>query len=445
MRESFALNRQQTLSRDVEFGGPGLFTGKRATMRIRPGQPYSGIWFVRTDQSPPIRIAARVENVSKRARRTSLKNGTVAIETVEHCLSACAGLGLDNLQIELSAQEVPAMDGSCLPLVRELRAAGIVEQDAPRDPYVISEVIRVVEGDTELMALPPLDPQSETLEVTYDLEYGPHTSIQRQTYRVVITPESFEADIAPARTFVLEEEAKELREAGFGKHLSYQEILVIGPDGPIENQLRFPDECVRHKILDLIGDLALIGHPLIGRVHARKSGHSLNHELARALCEYFEAKQRDSFRSGTPALDIHSLQRILPHRYPFLMIDRIVSIEGSKRVVAIKNVTINEPFFQGHYPGQPIMPGVLVIEALAQTGGVLLSQKLEHKGKVAVLLSLDKVKFRRAVRPGDQLILEAEAIRVGTTTGHIRGRARVGGDLVAEAEIKFVLTDAESH
>jgi len=178
---------------------------------------------------------------------------------------------------------------------------------------------------------------------------------------------------------------------------------------------------------------------------ARKSGHALNHELVRALRAQYEAARLETFHSQPPSLDIHRVQRILPHRYPFLMIDRIIEIEGTRRVVGIKNVTINEPYFQGHYPGNPIMPGVLVIEALAQIGGVLLSQKLEHKGKVAVLLTLDKVKFRRAVRPGDQLILEAEAIRVRSSTGHVKGRARVGADLVAEAEIKFVLTDAESH
>ena len=425
--------------------GRGLFTGEPVVMRVRPGAPDTGIWFVRTDQSPPIRIAALVENVSKRARRTSLRNGTVAIETVEHCLSACAGLDIDNLQIELNAHELPALDGSSLGFVERLRAAEVCEQDARRTPYVIGEVVRVVDGDCELVALPPLDPQSETLDLSYDLDYGSKSPIGRQTYRVVITPESFEANIAPARTFVLEGEAAELRAGGLGTHLSYQDILVFGENGPIENRLRFPDECVRHKILDLLGDLMLFGRAIVGRVYARKSGHSLNHALVRALREQYEARERESFLHQPPLLDIHRVQRILPHRYPFLMIDRILEIEGSARVVGLKNVTINEAFFQGHYPGDPIMPGVLVIEALAQIGGVLLSQELEHKGKVAVLLSLDKVKFRRAVRPGDQLILEAEAIRVRASTGHVKGRARVAGELVAEAEIKFILTDAESH
>ena len=439
------MRHQQTIGHDVEFVGHGLFTGEPVTMRVRPGEPHSGVYFVRNDQSPPARIAAVVENVSKRARRTSLRNGTVAIETVEHCLGACAGLGLDNLQIELNANEVPAMDGSSLPFVEALRASGICQQDALRDCYVVKDTVRVVEGDSELIALPQLDPESDALEISYDLDYGDDTPIGRQTYRVTITPESFEADIAPARTFVLEREAEQLRESGLGEHLNYEDILVIGKNGPINNRFRFPDECVRHKILDLVGDLYLFGRPIVGRVLARKSGHALNHQLVLALRAQCEADERASLVVQKPVLDIHSVQRILPHRYPFLLIDRIIEIEGTQRVVGLKNVSINEPFFQGHYPGDPIMPGVLIIEALAQIGGVLLSQALEHKGKVAVLLSLDKVKFRRAVRPGDQLILEAERIRVRSNIGHIRGKAHVADELVAEAEIKFILTDAESR
>jgi UDP-3-O-[3-hydroxymyristoyl] N-acetylglucosamine deacetylase/3-hydroxyacyl-[acyl-carrier-protein] dehydratase len=439
------LRKQQTIANEVELEGRGLFTGQPVTMRVRPGAPDTGIQFVRTDQSPPICIAARVDNVSKRMRRTSLRNGTVAIETVEHMLSACGGLGLDNLQIELNADELPGLDGSCAGFVDRLQAAGVCEQDAPREVYVVKGPIRVVEGDSELVALPPIGPDPENLEVAYELDYGPDNPVGRQSLRVVVTPEIFSSAIAPARTFVLEQEAAQMRASGLGTHLTYQDILVFGSDGPIENELRFPDECVRHKILDLIGDLTLLGLPIVGRVYARKSGHALNHALVRALREDHESRKRAAFLTQPPAIDIHKIQRILPHRYPFLMIDRVIELDGTRRAVGLKNVTANEAFFQGHYPGDPIMPGVLIIEALAQIGGVLLSQELEHKGKVAVLLGLDKVKFRRSVRPGDQLILEAEALRVRSTTGHVMGRARVGGDLVAEGEIKFILTDAEGH
>ena len=429
----------------MELAGPGLFTGEQAVMRVRPAEPHTGITFVRTDQAPPIRVSAVVENVSKRARRTSLRNGTAAIETVEHWLSACAGLGIDNLEIELSGPEVPGLDGSAQPFVEMLRSAGIHEQDAACEPLVISEVIRVLDGDAEVLALPPLGSEGDTLEVSYSLDYGPDNPIKRQDYRVVITPDIFAADIAPARTFILEEEARQLQAAGLGRHLSPKDVLVFGKDGPIDNEQRFPEECARHKILDLLGDLMLLGRFLVGRIYAHRSGHALNHALVRALLEQCRERQQAGYVARPPDIDIRSVQRILPHRYPLLMIDRIIEIDGSKRVVGLKNVTINEEFFQGHYPGDPIMPGVLIIEALAQIGGILLSQVLEHKGKVAVLLSLDKVKFRHAVRPGDQLILEAETIRVRSRTGHVMGRAKVAGQVVAEAEIRFGLTDAESH
>ncbi len=439
------MKNQHTIEHDAEIAGLGLFTGESVTLRFRPGRPDTGIWFVRTDQSPPIRIAARIENVSKRARRTALRNGTVAIETVEHCLSAVAGLGIDNIEIELTGNELPGLDGSSQPFVDKILSAGIREQDAPRDAYVITDYIRVVDGDAELIALPPLDPDSETLEILYDLDYGDGGPIGHQAYRVSITPETFQRSIAPARTFVLKQEAEQLRAAGLGTHLTPHDILVFDDHGPIDNELRYPDECVRHKILDLIGDLMLMGQFIIGRVHARKSGHALNHALVRALLDQRDTARRAAFLQGRPQIDIRKVQRILPHRYPMLLIDRVLEIQGTQRIVAIKNVTINEEFFQGHYPGDPIMPGVLIVEALAQAGGLLLSQALEHKGKVAVLLSLDKVKFRRAVRPGDQLILEAEAVRVRSTTGHVRASAKVGNEIVAEAEIKFVLTDAEAR
>ncbi len=439
----WTVKPQQTITNPVELEGRGLFTGCPARLRMRPAAPFSGITFIRVDQDQPIRIPASVANVSKRARRTSLRNGIVAIETVEHCLSACAGLGVDNLEIELSGDELPAVDGSCLPYCRKLREAGITVQDAPREPFVVSEQVRVVDGDNELIALPPLTPDAESLEIVYDLDYGPGGPIGRQLGCVTVTPDEFERWIAPARTFVLKAEADALRSAGLGTHLTYSDVLVFGPDGPIENELRFPDECVRHKMLDLIGDLALLGRPIVGRVHARKSGHSLNHELVRALLAQESRRQQAAALLGPSRIDIRSIQRVLPHRYPFLMVDRIIEIDGIKRAVGIKNVTINEEFFQGHYPGQPIMPGVLIIEAMAQMGGILLAQELEHTGKVAVLLSLDRVKFRRAVTPGDQLILEVESIRVKSRAGHVRASARVGSQPVAEAIIKFILTDAE--
>ena len=433
------MSQQRTIERETEVSGRGLFTGLPVTLRFKPAPPGSGITFVRTDQPEPVRIAARIENLTKRARRTSLRNGTASIETVEHCLAAARGMDIDNLIIELDNAEVPGVDGSSLPFVESLRAAGSVEQDVRRDVFRITEPIRVNEGAAELVAWPG---ETDRLEVIYELDYGQQSIIGHQIHRFSLEPESFAHDIAPARTFVTELEASQLRAAGLGTHLTYKDILVIGPNGPVENEFVFPNECVRHKILDLVGDLMLAGRFVCGRIYARRSGHSLNHELVRRLIEIQTRELFDRRLSGAPELDIKNIQRVLPHRYPMLLVDRVIEIDGDRRAVGIKNVTINEEFFQGHYPRQPIMPGVLIIEALAQLGGILMSQKLEHTGKVAVLLSLDKVKFRRPVTPGDQLVLEAQAVRVKARTGQTQCRATVGGELAAEAMIRFMLVDA---
>jgi UDP-3-O-[3-hydroxymyristoyl] N-acetylglucosamine deacetylase/3-hydroxyacyl-[acyl-carrier-protein] dehydratase len=436
------LKPQQTIRNPVELTGRGLFTGEPSVLRFQPAPANTGVVFVRDDQTPPIRIPARVDNVCKRLRRTSIRNGTVQIETIEHCMSALAGLGVDNVFVELNANEVPAMDGSSRLFVESLKQAGIVELDQPRQVFRIPETVRVAEGHSYVMATPSTD-SSEVLEIIYDLNYGPQRAIGEQIFKISLTQESFEEQIAAARTFVLKEEAEQFRAAGLGAHLTYQDILVFGEDGPIDNELRFPDECVRHKILDLIGDLYLFGKFLVGQVFARQSGHALNHELVRRLCELETAGELQRRRTAEPVFDIRKIQRILPHRFPFLMVDRVIKLEPGEHAVGIKNVTANEEFFSGHYPGQPIMPGVLIIECMAQLGGLLLARELEHTGKVAVLLSLDRVKFRRPVVPGDQLILEAFARRVKSRTGHVYCKAHVGDDHVAEADIKFMMVDAD--
>lgn len=431
---------QQTIQNPVEIHGRGLFTGEEVTARFRPAPPDSGIVFVRRDAESPVRIRAHVSNVTKRARRTSLRNGTLAVETVEHCMAALHGLGIHNLEIELDGSELPAGDGSSQCFVDMIRSAGIAEQEEQCRPLVVRQTLRVTDGDAELIAVPG---EADQLNVLYDLDYGTDGRIPRQIFAVRLSQDSFCGEIAPARTFLFEDEAEQFRAAGLGRHLTYKDVVVIGPNGVVDNEFRFPNECVRHKILDLIGDLYLAGRPLVGKILARKSGHALNHELVRRLLEAIEREERQNLLAGLPALDAVQLRRILPHRYPFLMVDRVVRIDGDRRAVGIKNVSINEPYFQGHYPTQPIMPGVLIIEALAQLAGILLASKLEHTGKVAVLLSMDNVKFRRPVVPGDQLILEAETLRVRSRTGHVRCVARVGEALVSQADIKFMMVDAE--
>lgn len=445
-------HQQRTISREISLDGPGLFSGEPATLTFAPAEKDQGITFVREQDSHVTTIAASIQNVIKRPRRTCLRNGTLHVETVEHCLAALSGLGINNAVVKLSggmSGEIPGGDGSSKIFVDAISEAGITEQDAPVLPLIIRKPVQVTMGDATLAALPG---PTDCLEIIYDFEAA--APLGRQTISFHLhngngngngkaASDDFATQLAPARTFVFEHEAAELRSRGLGRHLSPRDLLVISPSGPIDNSFRFPDECARHKVLDLIGDLYLIGRPIYGRLVAHKSGHALNHLMARKLLQQHRSETLQSMVSREAALDIRRIQRILPHRYPMLLVDRVVELEGDQRAVGIKNVTFNDVFFQGHYPGTPIMPGVLIVEALAQLGGILLSQKLEHTGKLAVLLSMDKVKMRHPVVPGDQLILEAVAVRVKSRTGHVRCKAYVQDKMAAEADIKFMLVDAE--
>jgi UDP-3-O-[3-hydroxymyristoyl] N-acetylglucosamine deacetylase/3-hydroxyacyl-[acyl-carrier-protein] dehydratase len=435
---------QKTIGREVSFSGRGLFSGETATVTLSPAGAGEGITFVREQDGKVALIRAMIQNVLKRPRRTCLKNGTLLVETVEHCMAALSGMGVDNAKVRVSGGkvgELPAGDGSSRPFVELVELAGVVEQDAPLDPLIIRKPEQVSIGDAALAALPG---PSDHLEILYEFEAG--EPLGRQIFSYTLKPGDgahFASQIAPARTWVFEHEAKELQARGLGTHLTPQDLLVISPTGPIGNEFRFADECVRHKVLDLIGDLYLLGRPVYGRLVAHKSGHELNHMLVRKLLQQEENLNRSSLVTRDAALDIRRIQRILPHRYPMLMVDRVLEIVGDQKAVGIKNVTFNDIFFQGHYPGTPIMPGVLIVEAMGQLGGLLLSQKLEHTGKLAVLLSMDKVKMRHPVVPGDQLLLEAVSVRIKSRTGHVRCKAFVGEKLAAEADIKFMLVDAE--
>lgn len=436
-----ASSRQHTLSREASVVGAGLFSGEPVTLTFAPAAPHAGITFVREQDGKVATIQAHVSNVLKRPRRTCLKNGTLFVETVEHCLAALSGMNVDNAIVRVSGGkvgELPGGDGSGQPFVEAIQSAGVVEQDAAREPLVIRKPVQVTLDGATLAALPG---PADHLDILYEFEAP--APIGRQVVSFRLGDDDFAGQLAPARTFVFEHEARELRARGMGAHLTPKDLLVIAPDGPVDNAFRFADECARHKALDLIGDLMLVGRPIRGRVVAYKSGHALNHMLARKLLEQEESFARQQLIHRDAEMDIKRIQRILPHRYPMLLVDRVLEIDGDRRAVGIKNVTFNDIFFQGHYPGTPIMPGVLIVEALAQLGGLLMSTKLEHTGKLAVLLSMDKVKMRQPVVPGDQLLLEAIAVRVKSRTGHVRCKAFVEDKLACEADIKFMLVDAE--
>jgi len=435
------IDRQHTLAGAVEVRGKGLLLGEEAVCVIEPAPANHGIVFERSDVSPPVRIPASVRHVTRRARRTTLRLGSTSIETVEHCMSALAGLRIDNALIRLDGPELPCGDGSALPFVEPIMAIGLEEQQAPRRVFRLTDPIVVQEGDAMLAALPH---DGNEFRVLFDLDYG-HVNdrIKRQTQSFTLANGDFQREICSARTFSLLEEAKALWDRGMCRHLTPADVLVIGEEGPIDNTYRFDNEPVRHKIVDLLGDLYLVGCEVIARFVAYKSGHGLNHRMGLRILEQIESHhRREAIRAGRD-MDIRSIQRIMPHRYPMLLVDRVVEMEGDQRAIGVKNVSINEPFFAGHYPGTPIMPGVLIVEAMAQLGGLLLSRKLEHTGKIAVLLSLDRVKLRKPVTPGDQLILEAEAVRAGGRTGNVRCKAFVGSQLAAEAQIKFMMVDAD--
>jgi UDP-3-O-[3-hydroxymyristoyl] N-acetylglucosamine deacetylase/3-hydroxyacyl-[acyl-carrier-protein] dehydratase len=435
------LKPQRTIAEEAKLAGRGMFSGAQAQVKFASADVDTGIVFVRTDLDEPVRIEANIRNIAERSRRTAIKKGQVSVETIEHCMAAINALEIDNIFIEVDAPELPGFDGGSGEYFKTLKKCGFVEQQKPKKEFAIAEAVSLSEAGASIYALPS---DGDALEITYDMDYTKHTGIGRQLLTCMLTAEYFEANLAPARTFLLEAEAKQFQARGIGVHLSPRDILVINSDGPIKNSFRFADECVRHKIVDLIGDIALIGRRITGRIVAYKSGHSLNQQLARKLLEQAEQHDRIS-KAGTDALlDIRRIQKILPHRYPFLLVDKVIEIDGDRFIKGIKNVTFNEMFFQGHFPGTPIMPGVLILEAMAQVSGLLFAQRLELTGKLAVLMGMDNVRLRKSVVPGDQLILTAQTVRARSKIAVCKCQAMVAGIKAAEAEIKFMLIDEEA-
>jgi len=439
------MERQRTIKNETTFSGIGLHNGKVAHVTLKPALPNSGINFVRTDLSERPALNAetsKIVDLHLCPRRTSIAVGDVEVQTVEHIMAALYGMGIDNAIVEIDADEVPGMDGSAIPFFDILKKAEVAEQDAPKKYFSVREPLWCSDGEAFILILP-----GRNFEISYTLDYD-HPLLKSQFVRITLDgdPSLLEKQIAPARTFCLEREVAPLRKLGLGKGADYDNTVVVGNRRIIKNKVRFNDEFARHKILDLVGDLYLLGCPLRGHIIAIKSGHSLNVKLLSKL-----RQQRQSFldigikapdvQVGLGELDTNMIQKILPHRYPFLLIDKVIQIERDKKAIGVKNVTINENFFPGHFPGRPIMPGVLIVEAMAQTAGVLLLSKEENFGKLAYFLGINDVKFRKPVLPGDQLILEIDVLKLKSKTGQVRGIAKVRDKIVCEANLMFSLVE----
>ncbi len=427
--------RQRTLRTAVETSGVGLHSGRHVKVRLLPAASGSGIEFVRTDLEDAPIVPGHISYHSPKDRRTRLVRAGTEVETVEHLLAACHGMGIDNLRVELSAPEFPGLDGSAKPIVELFKQAGVAEQREEVKVFRLEEPVFVREGDASLVALPT---EREGLTLQYVAAFD-EPGVDGGAFQMTVDPGAFELQVAPARTFCLASEVEALQAAGLGKGATRENTVVLGDPGTV---LRMPGEAVRHKILDLLGDLRLLGAELHAHVIATRSGHDLNAKLVRRLLDLMQAEETGGLIQRESGMDIREVLRQLPHRYPFLLIDRVIEVEGYRRAVAIKNVTINEPFFQGHFPERPLMPGVLQLEAMAQLAGMLLLRKLEYSGKLAVLWSMDKVKLRGGVTPGDQLRLEVETLRIKGEVVQVRGTGSVSGRTVCEAVLMFTMIEA---
>lgn len=442
--------KQRTILREVSISGKGLHTGEKVNLSFKPAPEGHGVVFKRTDLYGKPELKPEVSNVSELVRSTTISSGHTKIHTIEHVLSALTGMGIDNALVEIDAGEPPILDGSAKHFVNLLQEAEPVDQEATREYFELKEPVSVTKGNRSIIALP-----HDGLKITCTSadDRGIHT----QHLSIDIDPETYIAQIAPARTFTIYEDIEELLKMGKIQGGSLDSAIVLKGDKIISKEpLRFKDEFVRHKILDILGDISLLGLPLKAHIIAVRPGHALNADLTRELHkQYLQQKSgkkktkkapKGSVLPSETSLDIRRILDTLPHRYPFVLIDRVTEIMGDDELVALKNVTINEPYFQGHFPGNPFMPGVLQIEAMAQAAGILILRKVSAENKLAFFMSCDKVKFRRAVTPGDQLEIHIKMTKCkesrGQMIGLASGQCKVDGKVVSSANLMFTVMDS---
>jgi UDP-3-O-[3-hydroxymyristoyl] N-acetylglucosamine deacetylase/3-hydroxyacyl-[acyl-carrier-protein] dehydratase len=421
--------KQTTLRQAFEIAGVGLHTGRATRVRVLPAAAGDGYRLRRPGDAESVPLRPDRCDGTRHCDTFTFPDGGRAM-VLEHLLAALAGLGVDNATLEIDGGEVPGADGSARDFARRIVEAGLIELEAEAVLFRPREPLAVADGDATVTLLPDA---GGGLTLTYAIDY-PDARLARGVASWRVDPATFPDEIAPARTFVLRKHADAMRAAGLGRGATTENTLVLDGDGVVDNTPRYADECARHKLLDLLGDLATAGVRLAGaRVVSVRGGHGLNLRLADAIAR---AHRR---ASAGALMDINRIESILPHRYPFLLVDRVLEIDPRVHIVAVKNVTRNEPFFEGHFPRQPLMPGVLQLEALAQAAAVLFLGEPECRDKLAVIAAADHVKWRRPVVPGDQLLLDVTIEKFKTSMGVVRGRATVAGELATEAEIKFAL------
>jgi UDP-3-O-[3-hydroxymyristoyl] N-acetylglucosamine deacetylase/3-hydroxyacyl-[acyl-carrier-protein] dehydratase len=464
---------QKTIKKTIKFTGKGLHTGATSTVTFHPAPENHGVIFVRTDIDKNLGIPALVDYVMPdngidSLRGTNLEKDNIVIYTVEHILAAVAGLEIDNLKIELNSSEPPVGDGSAMPFVNVLLEADLKEQEERKNYLVIEEstYFHDEKKGIDLIALPLDD-----FRISAMIDYK-NPALGSQHSGLFSLEKEFITEFAPARTFcflheieilidqnlikggnlnnavvICDKNLDEVNEKRIRETLNIDSRVFVGENGILNNtHLRYKNEPARHKVLDVLGDLFLVGAPIIGQILAGRPGHKSNIEFARRLRSMFQKQQltrkyQDVSRRGV-VFDFEAIQRILPHRYPFLLVDRIIEFEAGKRIVGLKNVTGNEEFFQGHFPGHPIMPGVLIIEAMAQTGGIMLLNAEENPTeKMMYFMGLDNVRFRKPVLPGSQLIFELELLKKRTSSVKMQGKAFVDGEVIAEAEMMAAILD----